>query len=83
MARCTAILEACAFQDLTGQRLSKVTNLIDDLEPRLADLANQSRLEEAVAPETSESRRRRDMMLNGPALRGPEVTQATIDDLFG
>ena len=83
MARCTAILEACAFQDLTGQRLSKVSTLIDDLEPRLADLADQSRLEEAVAPETAESHRRREMMLNGPALRGPEVTQAVIDDLFG
>lgn len=83
MARCTAILEACAFQDLTGQRLSKVATLIDDLEPRLADLASQSSLEEVVAPETAGSLRRRDLMLNGPALRGPEVTQAVIDELFG
>ncbi len=56
-----AMLEACAFQDLTGQRLSKLDGMI-------------AAVDVASAPS--------DPLLNGPALPGQGLDQATIDQSF-
>lgn len=77
-----AILEACGFQDLIGQRLVKVSRRLTDLEARLVHLAEVSG-PDADLEETEEERRARELILHGPAQGGQEVDQAAIDALFG
>jgi chemotaxis protein CheZ len=76
------IFEACTFQDITGQRIRKVVDTLDHIEKRLERFASVMGVEDAVAVETAADRRKRDNILNGPALNGPEVAQDTIDAMF-
>ncbi len=79
------IFEACSFQDLTGQRVSKIVKVLSQIEETISRLASSIGLEDAAAPahELTESEKRaRDLLLNGPAIGGPETKQAEIDDLF-
>ena len=77
------IFEACSFQDIIGQRVSKIVTLLAKIETCLGDMAERLGAPEPdAAPLTPEDRRRRDLMLNGPALNGPEVAQDAIDALF-
>ncbi len=78
------IFEACTFQDLTGQRVSKIVHLLSQIEQRITKLVDTLGVHdgedhEGVSPE---EQRRRDLLLNGPAIGGPEVNQASIDALF-
>ena len=77
------IFEACSFQDITGQRVSKIITLLAKIETCLGDMAEQLGAPGPdTTPLTPEEQRRRDLMLNGPALNGPEVAQDAIDALF-
>lgn len=81
-----AIFEACAFQDITGQRVSKVVRTLNFIDERVSKLAD--RLSEAFqAPEhqpeeTDDERRRRELLLNGPQLKGDGVNQDDVDSMF-
>lgn len=77
------IFEACTFQDITGQRIKKVVDTLTHIEQRLERFANVMGVEDAELEETLEDRRRKENLLNGPALNGPEVAQDEIDALFG
>ncbi len=79
------ILEACSFQDITGQRISKVVFTLQRIEERIGSLADTlgDRLGSSVTEETDAERRRREQMLHGPALAGEGVNQDDIDDMFG
>jgi chemotaxis protein CheZ len=81
-AGANAILEACAYQDITGQRLDKVARIIGETGEGLARLAQASGAADASATETAAETRRRELHLNGPALSGPSVSQTDIDALF-
>jgi chemotaxis protein CheZ len=87
MADCAAaILEACGFQDLVGQRLTKVARMLAHFEDQ-TDAATQAEHEageslHAVQAESADETRRRAHHLNGPGLDGPLVSQAAIDSLF-
>lgn len=78
------MFEACAFQDITGQRISKIIRLLNQIEARIADLAAAIGIGEevAVAEVTAAELRAQNLLLNGPALDGPETKQADIDALF-
>jgi len=77
------IFEACSFQDITGQRVSKVVNVLKQIEERVGRLANTLGVEDsAPRPMTAEEKRRQDLLLNGPAIGGPETRQDTIDAMF-
>jgi chemotaxis protein CheZ len=76
------IFEACTFQDITGQRIKKVVDTLDHIERRLERFAEVMGVEDAVVVETDADRRKRENILNGPALNGPEVAQDTIDAMF-
>lgn len=76
------IFEACTFQDITGQRIRKVVDTLDHIEQRLERFAAIMGVEDAAIEETDATRRKRDNILNGPALHGPEVAQDTIDAMF-
>lgn len=78
------IFEACSFQDITGQRVSKIVSLLEKIETCLGDMAEHLGEPETfhAAALTREEQHRRDLMLNGPALNGPEVAQDAIDAMF-
>ncbi len=77
--QCLVILEACAFQDLTGQRIAKIVETLLTLEDRLAGLVaalGEGGEHEAPAPDDAP------ILLNGPAMPGEGVDQDDIDRLF-
>lgn len=79
-----AIFEACAFQDITGQRVSKIVKVLSRIEERINQLADSLGIEDATTEVemTAEEKRRHDLLLNGPAIEGPETKQDEIDALF-
>jgi chemotaxis protein CheZ len=77
------IFQACSFQDITGQRVKKVVTTLAHIEERIARFAEVMGVEDAEVEETAEEKRQKDLLLNGPALNGPEVAQDDIDAMFG
>ncbi len=74
----TRIFEACAFQDLTGQRVTKVITTLKAVEQQASALVgNTEQTADGPVDPTDESR-----LLNGPALPGEAKNQADIDALF-
>lgn len=92
-AWCIEIMTACSFQDITGQRTTKVVNTLRYIEERVNTMIEIWGVERlAVAPEqhhgeVASHRKMGDTrpdahLLNGPQLGGPEVSQDAIDALF-
>lgn len=77
------IIETCSFQDLTGQRVTKVISTLRHVEDRVSQFADALGVKDAARAETEEDRRRRELMLNGPALASNAASQDDIDALFG
>lgn len=81
------IFEACNFQDLTGQRIQKVVNVLKFIEERTESMmeiwggADIFKNIEGSTPEEEEGDR---ALLNGPALESTEdvASQDDIDALF-
>lgn len=84
-ARVFTIFEACAFQDLTGQRIAKIAEAMSQLENRLSRFANAVKAKDAIGLDPSEMERRMRselLLLNGPQMDGPATSQDAIDALF-
>ncbi|CAL75906.1 hypothetical protein; putative chemotaxis protein [Bradyrhizobium sp. ORS 278] len=78
------VFEACAFQDLTGQRITRVVKSLKFMEEhinRLVRIWGKEELArmaaELAAPPTAPS------LLNGPQRTGVAISQDDIDKLFG
>lgn len=80
--RCLAMLEACAFQDLTGQRSTKVVETLMQIEDKLGKLAALVGDDEPVQTEPRPERTGDDVLLNGPSMPGEGVDQDEIDAMF-
>ncbi|WP_091129838.1 protein phosphatase CheZ [Microvirga guangxiensis] len=82
-----SIFEACNFQDITGQRISKVVNAMKFVEERVHEMIEiWGGLESFKDVETTEAARDGDdALLNGPALMTDKgiTSQDAIDALFG
>ncbi len=78
------IFEACSFQDLTGQRISKIIKSITFVEDRVDKLVEIWGREAVDKVELEEQQKSDDeMLLRGPALAKEEsFSQADIDKLF-
>jgi chemotaxis protein CheZ len=85
-AAATRIYEACSFQDITGQRITKVVSTLKSIEDRISAiidafgeryLPGTKDLPRAAAPQRGEA-----ALLNGPQLPGNGVDQAEIDRLL-
>lgn len=76
------IIEACSFQDLTGQRVNKVINALRHIEERVSRFADALGVTDAAQPESAKDVRARDLLLNGPAIGGPETSQSDVDAMF-
>ena len=80
----TSIYEACNFQDITGQRISKVMGLLRDVDDRLIAIIDHfgaDRFAQIPAPQKIDPNDTN--LLNGPALNDSGLEQNSIDVLFG
>ena len=78
-AQATEILTACSFQDLTGQRITKVVNTLRYLEQRVNAMIEIWGIENATAVAEQTDKRPDAHLLNGPARPGQEKSQSEID----
>ncbi|SHL44498.1 protein phosphatase CheZ [Roseibium suaedae] len=79
------IFEACTFQDITGQRISKVVSTLNYIDQRVSAFVDQLRIPEgfeAPSEETDEDRRKRELILHGPQHDGEGVSQNDIDEML-
>ena len=80
-----AIFEACTFQDITGQRISKVVSTLNYIDERVSAFVEKLRLPEgpeAGFEETEEERRKRELILHGPQHAGEGVSQSDVDAML-
>ncbi len=80
------IFEACSFQDLTGQRISKVVETLRYVEDRILTLrkllgVSDEDIQRALDEE--EKREGEKALLRGPALAGEGIDQSEVDALLG
>jgi chemotaxis protein CheZ len=80
-----AVFEACSFQDITGQRISKVVNSLKFVEERINAIVLTWGREELtkVVIEIKEDKDPDKKLLHGPQLPGQGVTQADVDKMLG
>jgi chemotaxis protein CheZ len=80
------IMEACSFQDLTGQRVSKIVSSVKFVEERvdqMVELWGRHDIEELSAQLTPNEPEDPDKkLLNGPQLPDQAISQDEIDALF-
>jgi chemotaxis protein CheZ len=76
----TSIYEASAFQDITGQRITKIVRALQSLEEKLNALATAfGPLDENFVADTREGDA---ALLNGPQMEKTAASQTDIDALF-
>jgi chemotaxis protein CheZ len=86
--RVVSLYEACNFQDLTGQRINKIVNVLKFVEERLDKMigvwGGLDAFKDLVQQEGTSSDDEESGLLNGPKLDDDEghVAQSDIDDLF-
>ena len=76
----TSIYEACSFQDITGQRITKVVKTLKHIENKVSEIISafgHAQPAAAVPAAKEESG-----LLNGPQLKGPASSQEDIDKLL-
>ncbi|MBI1209041.1 MAG: hypothetical protein GC191_17350 [Azospirillum sp.] len=79
-----AIFTACSFQDLTGQRTSKVINALRYIEQRITAMIGIWGIEGVTATTDTLVDQREDAhLLSGPQLDGMGVSQSDVDRMFG
>lgn len=81
---CMEIFEACSFQDITGQRISKVVSTLEYIEDYLTRLtaAWGHDKDKEPANDGNEDIDDEARLLDGPALAGEGVDQEYIDGMF-
>lgn len=80
-----AIFEACTFQDLTGQRVTRVIQTIEVIEERIGVLCRMIENNQITpnAPKVSETEKRnRTRLVKGPANAGEGINQEAVDAMF-
>ncbi len=77
------MIEACSFQDITGQRVSKVVSTLTHIEERVARFSSVMGVLDAEEEDSDEKEQwRQENLLNGPQIDGPATGQNAIDALF-
>ena len=81
----TTIFTACSFQDLTGQRTSKVVNALRYIEQRINAMIGIWGATESDHPPVHDEftdKREDAHLLQGPQLEGKGVSQSDVDAMF-
>ena len=78
------VFEACSFQDITGQRITKVVKSLTYVEDRvnaLIEVWGKDEIEKTqVKPDKDKTEDEK--LMHGPALEGEGISQDEIDKLF-
>ncbi|PCI62585.1 MAG: hypothetical protein COB37_06740 [Kordiimonadales bacterium] len=79
------IFEACSFQDITGQRITKVVETLAHIEQRVVELRNllgvtEEDIDDARADAGDIPADK--ALLSGPALKGEGIDQSEVDSLM-
>ncbi len=81
------IFEACSFQDITGQRITKVVETLQHIDDRVSRFASALGAKDVGGhfdqAEAERERRKQELLLNGPQALGEGVSQDDIDALLG
>jgi chemotaxis protein CheZ len=82
-ANCMRVIEACSFQDITGQRIRKVVQTLSHIEERLERLQKVWGSDMADAAVNPADLPKGDAaLLRGPQLHGEGINQSAVDDMF-
>jgi chemotaxis protein CheZ len=82
------VYEACAFQDITGQRISKVVALLQTIEERINGMVEILGTQSTDAPSSTQHNAKKNdddpdqSLLNGPQMPENAMGQADIDALL-
>lgn len=78
------VFEACSFQDITGQRVTKVVNSLKFVEERINSIIFTWGREELtqVVVEIKEDKDPDKKLMHGPQLPGQGVSQAEVDTML-
>lgn len=82
MEATTTIYDACNFQDITGQRITRVIKLLANIDERIEKLNELFGTSDQVSNAVAVSVENEKSLLNGPQLSGQAASQAEIDALF-
>lgn len=86
----TNIYEACSFQDITGQRITKVVKTLQQIETKVEallaafgeEVARERRKRGEEGQEGPQQEEQEKALMNGPAASGEGVSQDDIDALL-
>ena len=82
-AATTRIYEACSFQDITGQRITKVVSTLKTIEAKVAQIISTfGPSSDAAAQQSSNHLATEADLLNGPQLPAHAMDQSDIDRLL-
>jgi chemotaxis protein CheZ len=85
-AQMMRVFEACSFQDITGQRIAKVVETLQQIEQRVSRFVEAMRAKDLSGfidvQERNRAERKNRFMLNGPAREGEGIAQSQVDRLF-
>jgi len=80
-----AIFEACTFQDLTGQRVTRIIQTIEVIEQRievLCRLIENNQITPMADKSSDTEKRNKERLCNGPANEGEGINQEAVDAMF-
>jgi chemotaxis protein CheZ len=89
MKATTMIYEACGFQDITGQRITKVVSTLQEIEKKIDGLIsafddgkNKRVKKKPKAKKKKKSKLTDEDLLHGPQAEGEGKSQSEVDDLL-
>lgn len=78
-------MEACSFQDLTGQRVTRILNSLRFVEDRvnaMVELCGQEAIQRMSQELAEQDPEPEDVVMHGPQTPGASISQDEIDALF-
>ena len=79
----TSVYEACSFQDITGQRITKVVKTLKHIESKVGEILSAfGHTAPGIEIMKPEEKKKNSPLLSGPQLGGPSVNQDDIDALL-
>ncbi|OUR80559.1 hypothetical protein A9Q83_01135 [Alphaproteobacteria bacterium 46_93_T64] len=79
------VLEACSFQDIAGQRVTKILNSLQFVELRvekMIDVCGSDAISQLVGEIPKSEQDENEVAMHGPALNEEGISQEEIDALF-
>jgi chemotaxis protein CheZ len=78
----TSIFEACNFQDINGQRTSKVVKIINFMEEKINRMIEIWGADQFEGIDVADDKDEDTRLLEGPQMQGQGISQSEIDSLF-